>query len=66
MGRLIIEIRISRKIGREFRDGFDVYFLFLSLFFEKRHKLYLKEWISDKMQKVLKREYMENFEYFYA
>ena len=30
------------------------------------HKLYLKEWISDKKQykqKVLKREYMENFEY---
>lgn len=29
-------------------------------------KLYLKEWISDKKQykqKVLKREYMENFEY---
>ena len=30
------------------------------------HKLYLKEWISGKKQykqKVLKREYMENFEY---
>lgn len=30
------------------------------------HKLYLKEWISDRKQykqKVLKREYMENFEY---
>ena len=30
------------------------------------HKLYLKEWISDKKQykqKVLKKEYMENFEY---
>ena len=30
------------------------------------HKLYLKEWISDKKQykqKVLKREYMENFEF---
>lgn len=30
------------------------------------HKLYLKEWISDKKQykqKILKREYMENFEY---
>ena len=30
------------------------------------HKLYLKEWISDKKQykqKVLKREYMKNFEY---
>ncbi len=30
------------------------------------HKLYLKEWISDKKQykqKVLKREYVENFEF---
>lgn len=31
-----------------------------------QHKLYLKEWIRDNKQykqKVLKREYMENFEY---
>lgn len=30
------------------------------------HKQYLKEWISDKKkykQRVLKREYMENFDY---